>query len=68
MARKKELPLEARQSVVVLRKGRLFEIARKLKISYHAVNYSLQRAAQTGSHNYSSVYTVIIVYIQIFKY
>ena len=28
------------------------EIAKKLKISYHAVNYTLQRAAQTGSNKH----------------
>lgn len=40
---KRELSLETLQSIVVLRKEG------ELKNSYHAVNYSLQRAAQTGS-------------------
>uniref|UniRef100_A0A3B1IXD5 Transposase Tc1-like domain-containing protein n=1 Tax=Astyanax mexicanus TaxID=7994 RepID=A0A3B1IXD5_ASTMX len=51
MARKRELSSETRQSILVLRNERysMREIAKKLKISYNGVYYSLQRTAQTGS-------------------
>ena len=52
MARKRELSSETRQSILVLRNEgySLREIAKKLKISYNGVYYSLQRTAQTGSN------------------
>ena len=50
MARNKELSTETRQSILVLRNEgySMREIAKKLKIWYSAVYYSLHRAAQTG--------------------
>ena len=52
MARKKELSSETRQSILVLRNEEysMREIAKKLKISYKGVYYSLHRTAQTGSN------------------
>ncbi|KAL7849234.1 hypothetical protein SRHO_G00208570 [Serrasalmus rhombeus] len=52
MARKRELSSETRQSILVLRNEgySMREIAKKLKISYNGVYYSLQRTAQTGSN------------------
>ena len=52
MARNKDLSSEARQSIVVLRNEgySMREIAKKLKISYNAVYYSLHRTAQTVSN------------------
>lgn len=52
MARKTELSSETRQSILVLRNEgySMREIAKKLKISYNSVYYSLQRTAQTGSN------------------
>ncbi|XP_056143244.1 uncharacterized protein LOC130118936, partial [Lampris incognitus] len=52
MARKRELSSETRQSILVLRNEgySMREIAKKLKISYTGVYYSLQRTAQTGSN------------------
>ena len=52
MARNKELSSETRQSILVLRNEgySMREIAKKLKISYNAVYYSLHRTAQTGSN------------------
>ena len=52
MARKRELSCETRQSILVLRNEgySMREIAKKLKISYNGVYYSLQRTAQTGSN------------------
>lgn len=49
---KKEFSFETRQSIIVLRKedDSMQEIVRKLKISSHAVNYCLQKAAQTVSN------------------
>nr|XP_054760372.1 uncharacterized protein LOC129266540 [Lytechinus pictus] len=51
MAKTRQL-LETRQSIVVLRKEgySMQEIARKLKISIHAVHYSLKRKEATGSN------------------
>jgi transposase len=50
MARNKELSSETHQSILVLRNepNSMQEIAKKLKISYNAVYYSLHRTAQTG--------------------
>ena len=50
MARKREISLQLRQSILVLRNEgySMRVIAKKLKISY-GVYYSLQRTAQTGS-------------------
>ena len=52
MARNKDLSSETRQSILVLRNEgySMREIAKKLKISYNAVYYSLHRTAQTGSN------------------
>uniref|UniRef100_A0AAY5K0X9 Paired domain-containing protein n=1 Tax=Esox lucius TaxID=8010 RepID=A0AAY5K0X9_ESOLU len=52
MARNKELSSETRQSILVLRNegNSMREIAKKLKISFNAVCYSLHRTAQTGSN------------------
>ena len=52
MARKRELSCETRQSVLVLRNEgySMREIAKKLKIFYNGVCYSLQRTAETGSN------------------
>ncbi|CDQ85386.1 unnamed protein product [Oncorhynchus mykiss] len=52
MARNKELSSETRQSILVLRNEgySMREIAKKLKISYNAVYYSVHRTAQTGSN------------------
>ena len=52
MARNKAFSSETRQSVLVLRNEgySLQEIAKKLKISYNAVHYSLHRTAQTDSN------------------
>nr|XP_054769264.1 uncharacterized protein LOC129276894 [Lytechinus pictus] len=52
MAMTRQLSLETRQSIVVLRKEgySMQEIARKLKISIHAVHYSLKRKEATGSN------------------
>ena len=52
MARNKEHSSETRQSILVLRKEgySMREIAKKLKISYNAVYYSLHRTAQTDSN------------------
>ena len=52
MARNKYLSVETRQSILVLRNEgySMREIAKKLKISYNAVFYSLHRAAQTVSN------------------
>jgi hypothetical protein len=51
MARNKELYSETRQSILVLRNDgySIWEIAKKLKISYNVVYYSLHRPMQTGS-------------------
>ena len=60
MARNKELSSETRQSILVLRNVLVLrsegysmrEIAKKLKISYNAVYYSVHSTALTGSiHN-----------------
>ena len=50
MARNKELSSETHQSIFVLRNEgySMQEIAKKLKVSYNAVYYSLHRTAQTG--------------------
>nr|XP_054769591.1 uncharacterized protein LOC129277439 [Lytechinus pictus] len=53
MAKTRQLSLETRQSIVVLRKEgySMREIAGKLKISIHADHYSLKRKeASTGSN------------------
>ena len=52
MARNKYISPETRQSILVLRNEgySMREIAKKLKISYKAVSYSLHRKAQTGSN------------------
>ncbi|CAJ0600731.1 unnamed protein product [Cylicocyclus nassatus] len=52
MARKREISSETRQFILVLRNEgySMREIAKKLKISYNGVYYSLQRTAQTGSN------------------
>ena len=52
MARNKELSSETRQFFLVLRNEGNFmrEIAKKLKILYNAVYYSLHRTAQTDSN------------------
>ncbi|XP_055781412.1 aldehyde dehydrogenase, mitochondrial-like isoform X2 [Salvelinus fontinalis] len=52
MVRNKELSSEIRQSILVLRNEgySMLEIAKKFKISYYAVYYSLHRTAQTGSN------------------
>ena len=52
VARNKDLSSETRQSILVLRNEgcSMQEIAKKLKISYNAVYYSLHRTAQTGSN------------------
>jgi transposase len=52
MARNKGLSSETHQSILVLRNEGYSkrEIAKKLKISYNAVYYSLHRMAQTGSN------------------
>ena len=52
MARNKALSSETRQSILVLRNEgySMQEIAKKLKISYNAVYYSLHRTAQTVSN------------------
>jgi DNA-binding NarL/FixJ family response regulator len=49
---KKDLSSETRQSILVLRNEgySMQEIAKKLKISYNAVYYSLHRTVQTGSN------------------
>ena len=49
---KQRLSSETRQSILVLRNEgySMREIAKKLKISYNAVYYSLHRTAQTGSN------------------
>jgi transposase len=51
MARNKDLSSETRQSSLVLRNEGYStgEIAKKLKISYNTVYYSLHRTEQTGS-------------------
>jgi DNA-directed RNA polymerase specialized sigma24 family protein len=54
MTRNRDLSSETRQSILVLR-NEIFstrEIAKKLKISYNAVFFSLYRTAQTGSNQY----------------
>ena len=50
MARNKDLSSETRQSILVLKNEgySMREIAKKLKIWYNAVYYSLQRTGQTG--------------------
>ena len=50
--RKRELSSQTQQSILVLRNEgySMKEIAKKLKISYNGVYYSLQRTAQTGSN------------------
>ena len=50
MARNKYISSEARQSILVLRNEgySMWEITKKLKISYNAVYYFLHRTAQTG--------------------
>ena len=50
MSRNKELSNATHQSILVLRNEGYFmpEIAKKLKISYNDVYYSLHRTAQTG--------------------
>ena len=50
MARNKDLSSETRQSILGLKNEgySMREIAKKLKISYNAVYYSLHRTAQTG--------------------
>jgi hypothetical protein len=52
MARNKELSSETHQSILVLRNEgySMREIAKKLKIPYKAVYYSLHRTAQTDSN------------------
>ena len=52
MARNKDLTSETRQSILVLRNEgySMREIAKKLKISYNSVYYSLHKTAQTGSN------------------
>jgi transposase len=52
IARNKELSSETHPSILVLRNEgySMREISEKLKISYNAVYYSLQRTAQTGSN------------------
>lgn len=52
MAKRKQLSLETRQSVHVLRSEgcSLRDIAKKLKISLKGVRYSLERQAATGSN------------------
>ena len=52
MARNKELSAETCQSILVLRNEEysMREIAKKLNISYNAVNYSLHRTAPIGSN------------------
>ena len=49
---KKELSSQTRQSILILRNEgySMWEIAKKQKISYNGVYYSLQRTAQTGSN------------------
>jgi transposase len=51
MPRNKDVSSETRQSILVLRNEGYStrEIAKKLKISYNAMYYSLHRKAQTGS-------------------
>ncbi|XP_062265289.1 uncharacterized protein LOC133972083 [Platichthys flesus] len=51
MARKGELSCETRQTILVLRNEgcSMRDIAKKLKMSYNGVYYTLQRTAQTGS-------------------
>ena len=51
MARNKDRSSETHQSILVLRNEgySMREIAKKLKISYNAVYYSLHRTTQTGS-------------------
>ena len=49
MARNKELSSET-QSILVNEGYAMREIAKKLKISYNAVYYSLHRTEQTGSN------------------
>ncbi|XP_053302250.1 uncharacterized protein LOC128461377 [Pleuronectes platessa] len=51
MARKGELSCETRQTILVLRNEgcSMRAIAKKLKMSYNGVYYTLQRTAQTGS-------------------
>ena len=52
MTRNKVLSSETRQFTIVLRNEgySMREIAKKLKISYNAVYYSIHRTAQTGSN------------------
>jgi transposase len=52
MSKNKYLSSETHQSILVLRNEgySMREIAKKLKISYDAVYYSLHRTAQTGSN------------------
>jgi transposase len=52
MARNQDLSSETRQSILVLRNEgySMRDIAKKLKISYNAVYYSLHRTAQTVSN------------------
>jgi transposase len=52
MARNNKLSSETRPSILVMRNEGYFmqEIAKKLKMSYNAVYYSLHRSAQTGSN------------------
>ncbi|XP_076841034.1 uncharacterized protein LOC143485475 [Brachyhypopomus gauderio] len=52
VTRKKQLSIETRQSILVLRNEvySMRDIAKKLKISYNGVYYSFQRRAQTGSN------------------
>ena len=52
MAKNKVLSSETRQSILVVRNEgySMREIAKKLKISYNAVYYSLHRTAQTGTN------------------
>ena len=52
MSRNKALSFETGQSILVRRNEgySMREIAKKLKISYNAVSYSLHRTAQTGSN------------------
>src|SRR4029434_1796455 len=52
MARKREYSCETRQSILVLRNESysMRKMAKKLKMSYNGVYYSLQRKAQTGSN------------------
>ena len=51
-ARSKDFSSETRQSILVLRNEvySMREIAKKLKISYNAVYYSLHKRVQTGSN------------------